>query len=119
MQNAEADRRRDSQRSDQLSAPFRDLRGRLGYFAENAFCALQETTTVFRQHQFARGAKYQRRTNLRSSSAKRSLTTDLETCRRRAASLIDPASAVVTKASRESSFSIVRLSRTLVPLFAV
>src|SRR5438270_258454 len=37
MQDAEADGCGDSQRPDQLTAPFRDLRGRLGYFAEDTF----------------------------------------------------------------------------------
>src|ERR1700733_13328926 len=97
MQDAEADGCGDSQRPDELTAPFRNLSGRLGHFAEYAFCTLQEGATVFSQHQLTRGTMHHRR----------------------AASLIEPASGVVTKASSESSFSIVRLSRTLVPLIAV
>jgi len=74
-----------------LTAPFRNLRGRLGYFAEDTFCALQERATVFSQHQLTRGTMYQVAPTLRSSSAKRSLATDFEICRRLAASLIEPA----------------------------
>jgi hypothetical protein len=53
---------------------------------------------------------------LRSSSAKRSLATDFDICRRLAASLIELVSAVVTKVRRDSSFNTVRLSWTLVPV---
>lgn len=59
MQDAEADGCGDSQRPDQLTAPFRNLRGRLGYFAENTFCTLQERATVFSQHQLTRGTMHQ------------------------------------------------------------
>ena len=48
---------------------------------------------------------------LRSSSASRSLTTDFDRRRRRAASLIDPASATATKVAMPSSFIIVRQFR--------
>src|ERR1700740_2072933 len=64
MQEAEADRVGDSQRSDQLTAPFRDLRGRFRYFAEDAFCVLQEGATVFSQHQLTRGTMYQGRADV-------------------------------------------------------
>jgi hypothetical protein len=51
---------------------------------------------------------------LRSNLASRSFATDFEICSRRAPSVIDPASAMATKARTDSSFSIVRDSRTLV-----
>ena len=54
---------------------------------------------------------------LRSSSASRSLTTDFDSRRRRAASLIDPASATATKVAMPSSF-IVRLFQKTVPQIA-
>jgi hypothetical protein len=53
--------------------------------------------------------------NSRSSSTRRSLTIDFGKPRRRAASLIDPASATAVNAARLSSFIIVRRSRKLVP----
>ena len=95
------------------------VRGRFGHFAADAFCALQERATVFSQHQFTRGTMYQRR----ADSA-------LEFCQtlagnrfrnlqapRRLADRTD--FAVVTKPSRDSSFSIVRFYQTLAPLIAV
>jgi hypothetical protein len=56
---------------------------------------------------------------LRSSSVNRSLTTDFDSSIRRAASLIEPLSATATKAATDSSFSLVRFSRTLGKAFAV
>lgn len=53
----------------------------------------------------------------RSSSASLSLTTDLALPSRRAAALIDPASAMATKAAMPSSFIIVRISRKPVSAF--
>ena len=54
---------------------------------------------------------------LRSSSTSRSLTTDFDSRNRRAASLIDPASATATKVAMPSSFIIVRTFRRPVSPF--
>ena len=43
---------------DQFPAPLRDLRGRLGYFAQDPFCAFKEGDSVFGQRQLTRGAMY-------------------------------------------------------------
>jgi len=53
----------------------------------------------------------------RSSSARRSLTTERDTRKRRAASLSDPLSATMTKVAIPSSFMIVRLFRNPVAAF--
>src|SRR4030081_3527042 len=47
----------------------------------------------------------------RSSSVRRSLTTDFEIAKRCAAAVIDPVSAIEVKASTDSSLSIVRFFR--------
>jgi hypothetical protein len=58
-----------------------------------------------------------RRTSLvpttRSSSARRSLTTDFDNAKRRAAPVMEPASAMAEKAAMDSSLSIVRFFRIL------
>src|SRR4029077_19612781 len=49
----------------------------------------------------------------RSSSVRRSLTTDFDIAKRRAAPVMEPASAMAEKAAMDSSLSIVRLFRNL------
>src|SRR5580693_8393130 len=49
----------------------------------------------------------------RSSSVRRSLMTDFDIAKRRAAPVMEPASAVAEKAAMASSLSIVRFSRNL------
>ena len=115
VQAPEADRGREPERTCQLAAT-------LGKFVAAVLRLLQdpagfgeERMTVLGQRHFGVVRWASLPPSSRSSSERRSLTTDLGTPRRRAASLIHPASATAVNAVRPSSFIIVRRSRKPVP----
>jgi hypothetical protein len=115
VQASEADRGREPQRTRQLAATLGKL------IASCTSCrirrALRRNAWPSSVNDILRVVRWARRPpNSRSSSARRSLTTDFGTPRRRAASLIHPAWATAVNAVRPSSFIIVRRSRKPVPV---
>jgi hypothetical protein len=111
MKDPEADRAGQAQATRERGAPPGDLLRSLPNALEDGPGPSKKGSAVLRKGPAARRPLEQRRSHACSRAARRSLMTDFESRKRRAASLSEPDSETATKVCMPSSFIIVRYSR--------